>query len=55
MEKEVVRTNKNRELTELALLKAVDDLIEEDGFENLGINAVGGKSRIIQNADLSLF
>ena len=35
MEKEVVRTNKNRELTELALLKAVDDLIEEDGFENL--------------------
>ena len=44
MEKEVVRTNKNRELTELALLKAVDDLIEEDGFENLGINAVAAKA-----------
>lgn len=44
MEKEIVRTSKNRELTELALLKAVDDLIEEDGFENLGINAVAAKA-----------
>lgn len=44
MEKEIVRTSKNRDLTELALLKAVDDLIEEDGFENLGINAVAAKA-----------
>lgn len=44
MEKEIVRTSKNRELTELALLKVVDDLIEEDGFENLGINAVAAKA-----------
>lgn len=44
MEKEIVRTSKDRELTELALLKAVDDLIEEDGFENLGINAVAAKA-----------
>lgn len=44
MEKEVVRTNKNRGQTELALLRAVDDLIEEEGFENLGINAVAAKA-----------
>ena len=42
MEKE--RMSKNRELTELAFLKAIDDLIEEDGFENLGVNAVAAKA-----------
>ena len=36
--------SKNRELTELAFLKAIDDLIEEDGFENLGVNAVAAKA-----------
>lgn len=46
MEKEVIRTGKNRELTELALLQAVDDLIEEDGFENLGVNAVAAKAGV---------
>lgn len=43
MEKEVVK-NKNRELTEQAFLKAVDDLIEEEGFEKLGVNAVAAKA-----------
>lgn len=44
MENKVVRVSKNRCQTELALLKAVDDLIEEDGFENLGINAIAAKA-----------
>ncbi|WP_288206291.1 TetR/AcrR family transcriptional regulator [uncultured Parabacteroides sp.] len=48
MEKEevIVRTSKNRELTELALLNAVNTLIEDEGFENLGVNAVAAKAGV---------
>ena len=37
---------KNRQATELALIKAVDDIIEESGFEGLGINAVADKAGV---------
>ena len=37
MEKEMI---KNRQATEQALITAVDNIIEESGFEGLGINAV---------------
>ncbi|WP_293715889.1 TetR/AcrR family transcriptional regulator [uncultured Parabacteroides sp.] len=48
MEKEevIVRTSKNRELTEFALLNAVNTLIEDEGFENLGVNAVAAKAGV---------
>ncbi|SHF73752.1 hypothetical protein SAMN05444349_13225 [Bacteroides faecichinchillae] len=40
MEKEII---KNRQATELTLIKAVNDIIEESGFEGLGIDAVAIK------------
>lgn len=43
MEKEII---KNRQATELTLIKAVDDIIEESGFEGLGINAVAAKAGV---------
>lgn len=43
MEKEIT---KNRQATELTLIKAVDDIIEESGFEGLGINAVAAKAGV---------
>ena len=43
MEKEVI---KNRQPTEMNLIKAVDELIEENGFEGLGINAVAAKAGV---------
>ena len=43
MEKEVI---KNRQTTEMNLIKAVDGLIEENGFEGLGINAVAAKAGV---------
>lgn len=43
MEKEVI---KNRQTTEMNLIKAVDELIEENGFEGLGINAVAAKAEV---------
>lgn len=43
MEKETVR---NRELTEQKLLAAVDELVREQGFEGLGVNAVAGKAGV---------
>jgi len=43
MEKEVI---KNRQTTEMNLIKAVDELIEENGFEGLGINAVATKAGV---------
>ncbi|WP_075556591.1 TetR/AcrR family transcriptional regulator [Parabacteroides timonensis] len=48
MEKEevIVKPSKNRELTELALLNAVNTLIEDEGFENLGVNAVAAKAGV---------
>lgn len=48
MEKEevIVRTSKSREMTELALLNAVNDLIEEEGFEKLGVNAVAARAGV---------
>lgn len=45
MEKEVVKS-RNREVTERILLDAVDELIEEKGFENLGVNAVAAKANV---------
>lgn len=43
MEKEII---KNRQATELTLIKAVDDIIEESGFEGLGINAIAAKAKV---------
>ena len=43
MEKEVI---KNRQTTEMNLIKAVEELIEENGFEGLGINAVAAKAGV---------
>lgn len=43
MEKEIT---KNRKATELALIQAVSDIIEENGFEGLGINAVASKAGV---------
>lgn len=43
MEKEII---KNRQATEMALIKAVNDIIEESGFEGLGINAVAAKAKV---------
>ena len=43
MEKEII---KNRQTTELTLIKAVDDIIEESGFEGLGINAIAAKAKV---------
>lgn len=43
MEKEII---KNRQTTELTLIKAVNDIIEENGFEGLGINAVAAKAGV---------
>ncbi len=43
MEKEIT---KNRQATEFTLIKAVDDIIEENGFEGLGINAIAAKAKV---------
>lgn len=43
MEKEII---KNRQTTELTLIKAVDDIIKESGFEGLGINAIAAKAKV---------
>lgn len=43
MEKEVVR---NKQLTEQKLLKAVHELVEEDGFENIGVNALAARAGV---------
>lgn len=43
MEKEIT---KNRLATEQTLIKAVNDIIEENGFEGLGINAVATKAGV---------
>ncbi|WP_448781046.1 TetR/AcrR family transcriptional regulator [Bacteroides congonensis] len=43
MEKEIT---KNRQATELTLIKAVNDIIEENGFEGLGINAIAAKAKV---------
>ena len=43
MEKEIT---KNRQATEMTLIKAVNDIIEESGFEGLGINAVAAKAKV---------
>ena len=42
MEKEII---KNRQATEMALIKAVNDIIEESGFEGLVINAAKATGR----------
>lgn len=43
MEREIT---KNRQATEFTLIKAVDDIIEENGFEGLGINAIAAKAKV---------
>lgn len=43
MEREIT---KNRQATEFTLIKAVDDIIEENGFEGLGINAIATKAKV---------
>lgn len=43
MEKEI---SKNRHATEQTLIKAVNDIIEENGFEGLGINAIAAKAKV---------
>lgn len=43
MEKEIT---KNRHATEQTLIKAVNDIIEENGFEGLGINAIAAKAKV---------
>lgn len=43
MEKEIT---KNRQATELLLIKSVNDIIEESGFEGLGINAIASKAGV---------
>lgn len=43
MEKEIT---KNRQATELLLIKSVSDIIEESGFEGLGINAIAAKAGV---------
>lgn len=43
MEKEIT---KNSQATEMSLIKAVNDIIEESGFEGLGINAVATKAGV---------
>lgn len=43
MEKEIT---KNRQATELLLIKSVSDIIEESGFEGLGINAIASKAGV---------
>ena len=47
MEKEHV---KNRQATEQLLLEAVNRLVEQDGFEGLGINAVAAQAGVYQGA-----
>lgn len=37
---------KNRQATELLLIKSVSDIIEESGFEGLGINAIASKAGV---------
>lgn len=39
-------SKKDRESTELRLLDAVGELVEQDGFENLGINAVAQRAGV---------
>lgn len=43
MEKEVI---KNRQTTESNLINAVSELVEESGFEGLGINAIAAKAGV---------
>ncbi len=43
MEREIT---KNRQATEFTLIKAVNDIIEESGFEGLGINAIAAKAKV---------
>ena len=43
MERELLR---NRKATEQRLLSAIQELIEESGFEKLGINAVASKAGV---------
>lgn len=43
MEKEII---KNRQTTESNLIKAVAELVEESGFEGLGINAIAAKAGV---------
>lgn len=46
MEKPKIRTEKDREATENMLLEAVGELVAEEGFENLGVNAVAARAGV---------
>lgn len=41
-----IRTEKDREATENALLQAIGELVAENGFEKLGVNAVAARAGI---------
>lgn len=46
MEQTKIRTEKDREATENRLLEAVAELVAEEGFENLGVNAVAVRAGV---------
>lgn len=46
MKEEIIRTGRNREVTETVILQAVGELVESGGFESLGINAIAAKSGV---------
>lgn len=46
MEQSKIRTEKDREATENMLLGAVGELVAEEGFEKLGVNAVAARAGV---------
>lgn len=46
MEQSKIRTEKDREATENMLLEAVGELVAEEGFEKLGVNAVAARAGV---------
>lgn len=46
MENRKIRTEKDRETTEQSLLRAIGELVAEEGFERLGVNAVAARAGV---------
>lgn len=46
MSKQNINTERDREATEKRLLTTIGQMIEEDGFEKIGINAVAARSEV---------
>lgn len=46
MNKQNINTERDREATEKRLLTTIGQMIEEDGFEKIGINAVAARSEV---------